>query len=129
MYTQKLDPDTFAGELFFFTDVSSAKVQELEQNAAIILTYAAPDKNRFVVVFGTAQCERNVAKASELWNIHAKGWWPEGPTSQALAVVRVQVSSAEFWDGPSKLSYAITLFSAVAKGERIESYGEHGRVG
>ena len=128
MYTQKVDPDRFAGELFFFTDFSSAKVSELQTNWNILLTYAAPGSDRFVVARGTATCERDVAKATELWNIHAKGWWPEGPTSSELAVLRVQINDAEYWDGPNKLAYALKLLSAVTTGKRMETYGEHGRV-
>jgi general stress protein 26 len=128
MYTQKIDPDKFAGELFFFTDFSSAKVSELRANPSILLTYSAPGSDRFVVARGVAVCERDVAKAKELWNIHAKGWWPEGPTSSELAVLRVQVNDAEYWDGPNKLTYAVKLLSAVASGTRMEDYGEHGRV-
>ena len=128
MYTQKIDPDHFAGELFFFTDTTSAKVGELRANSNILLTYSAPGTDRFVVVRGTASCDRDVAKATELWNIHAKGWWPEGPTAPELAVIRVQLTGGEYWDGPNKLSYALKLLSAVASGKRIETYGEHGRV-
>lgn len=129
MYTQKLIPETFHGELYFFTDAVSAKVNELNSNSNIMLLYGAPSKDTYVVVSGTATCEHNPAKAAELWNIHAKGWWPEGPQSEALDVIRVQVREAEYWDGPSKLAYAAKLFRAVATGERIEPYGDHGRVG
>ena len=51
------------------------------------LTYADAGKNRFAAVWGSARCEHNEAKARDLWNIHAKGWWPDGlytaPTDQA----------------------------------------------
>lgn len=126
MYTQKLDVATFTGELWFFTDATTHKVSELEQNPHTILTYAAPDKNTFVVIHGTATCEHNEAKARELWNIYAKGWWPEGPQSQSLRLIRVQVHHAEYWQGPSNTSYMISLLKAVAKGERVNLNAEHG---
>lgn len=50
----------------------------------------------------------NQEKTRELWNIHAKGWWPEGPQSPSLAIIRVRVASAECWDGPSNTSYKFT---------------------
>lgn len=128
MYTQKIDPDTFTGELYFFTDFSSAKVGELRANSQVLLTYSAASGDRFVVARGVATCERDTAKATELWNIHAKGWWPEGPASPELVVIRVEITDAEYWDGPNKLAYAMKLLSAVASGKRIEGYGEHRRV-
>lgn len=128
MYTQKLDAEAFQGELWFFTDASSEKVADLETNPNVWLTYAAPEKNRYVAVFGSGRCERNPAKAEELWNVHAKGWWPEGPTSASLALIRVQTSSAEYWDGPSNASYMLSLLKAVATGQRVDAVADHGRV-
>lgn len=128
MYTQKLDPETFAGELFFFTDATSVKVDELQANPNVLLTYAAPGSERFVVVTGRASCERDVAKARELWNLHAKGWWPAGPESADLVLIRVHVTSGEYWDGPSRLAYTMKLLSAVATNTRMPTSGEHGKV-
>ena len=128
MYTQKIDPETFAGELYFFSDLASAKIDELAENDSIMLTYSEPDKDRYVVVYGRAAGDRDPKKAGELWNIHAKGWWPGGPQSSNLAVIRVQVTSAEYWDGPNKLTYAAKLLFAVARGERVAMYGDHGKI-
>jgi general stress protein 26 len=128
MYTQRLDPASFRGELWFFTDASSRKVSEIADNSAIMLTYAAPDKNVYAAAFGTATCERNEQEARELWNIHAKGWWPEGPASPSLMLIRVQVQTAEYWEGPSSTSYMLSLLKAVALGQRVAPGGSHGRV-
>ena len=129
MYTQRIDPETFSGQLWFFSEASSSKVAEIETNDNVLLTYASPDKNRYVAVSGTAHCEHNAEKARELWNIHAKGWWPDGPESQDLILIGVQIESAEYWDGPSNMSYMIELLSSVVTGKRIGPVGEHGTVG
>lgn len=128
MYTQAIDDEAFDGTLWFMTDAESAKVDEIQDNAALMITYAAPDKNRFVVVQGTGRVERNPAKAKELWNIHAKGWWPDGPNDAALRLIEVRVESAEFWDGPSNASYFLSLLKAVATGTRVQTKAEHGRL-
>ncbi len=128
MYTQKLDPKAFEGELWFFTGAESAKVMELERNPRVMLSYADNSSNHYVVAWGMARCEHNPAKAAQLWNVHAKGWWPEGPASDDLTLIRVELTSAEYWDGPSSASYMLKLAKAVATGERIKTYGEHGIV-
>lgn len=128
MYTQGLDPATFDGTLWFMTDGETTKVHELAQNAAVLVVYAAPNLNRYVVVNGTARAEQNVEKARELWGLHAKGWWPNGPEDPNLRLIRVQVDEAEFWDGPSSTSYFISLAKALVTGERIETTGQHGTL-
>ena len=128
MYTQKVEPDSFDGSLWFMTDAQSGKIDELAENSQVVVTYSAPDKNRYVVVYGTARAERNPDKARELWNIHAKGWYPDGPTDRSLMLIEVRVDSAEYWDGPSNTSYMFKLLKAVATGDRIKTYGNHGVI-
>jgi general stress protein 26 len=128
MYTQAIDLDTFDGTLWFMTDAESGKVHELAENSAVLITYAAPSSNRFVVVQGRAQAVRDVQKAQELWNIHAKGWWPNGPADANLLLIEVQVETAEYWDGPSNVSYMLNLLTAVAQGKRVTTKADHGTL-
>jgi general stress protein 26 len=126
MYTQGVDPNTFDGTIWFMTSQDAEMVREIEQNPSVLLTYAEYGKNRFISVVGQAHVEHNPAKAAELWNPHAKGWFPAGPDDPNLRLIRVQTESAEYWDGPSKSSYMFSLLKAVVTGERVETTGEHG---
>ncbi|HVJ85086.1 MAG TPA: pyridoxamine 5'-phosphate oxidase family protein [Caulifigura sp.] len=128
MYTTGVDPRTFDGTLWFMSHVDSVKNDELAQNPTVLLTYAAPDKNRYVVVYGTARVEKNPQKAKELWNVHAKGWFPGGPEDPSLTLIRCEVTSAEYWDGPAPTSYLLSLLKAVATGTKPQTTGEHGKV-
>lgn len=128
MYTQELNAEYFDGTLWFMTDAESLKVAELETNPDVLITYAAPNKNRYVAVTGQARSEHNPEKARELWNIHAKGWYPNGPDDPNLALLRVTVNSAEYWDGPSHTSYFLNLLAAVVRGKRVETTGHHGTL-
>lgn len=132
MYTQKLEapdadsPNRFTGELWFMTDASSTKVRELEQDQQVLINYSDEGKNVYVAVYGVASVERNPQKAQELWNVHAKGWWPGGPEDPNLVLIRVRVHSAEYWNGPSNTSYMLNLLKAVVSGDRVKLEGEHG---
>ncbi len=128
MYTQRLDPKTYNGVLWFFADAQSNLVTELGQNGAVMLVYSSPEQNTFASITGRAHCEHDPAKAKELWNIHAKGWWPEGPGSENLTLIRVAIGSGEYWDGPSNTSYMLQLFKAGATGARVNISAEHGVV-
>ncbi|MDZ4756290.1 MAG: pyridoxamine 5'-phosphate oxidase family protein [Phycisphaerae bacterium] len=128
MYTQKLDAAHFDGTLWFMTDAGSKKLDEIARDPSVILVYAAPDKNRYVVVQGVASAERDPDVAQELWNIHAKGWWPGGPDDPRLMLIRVETESAEYWDGPSNTSYMLSLLKAVMSGERVHTESDHGTL-
>lgn len=128
MYTQSVAPATFDGELWFMTGAGSQKVDEIARDSRVVVTYAAPGKNRYVAIHGTASCEQNPTVARELWNVHAKGWWPEGPDSPDLRLIRVHVDRAEYWDGPSNVAYMLDLARAVVTGDRVRPGGEHGTI-
>jgi general stress protein 26 len=132
MYTQKIEDARtgagFDGTLWFMTDAGSAKVTELLADPAVMVIYSAPDKNRFVAVYGAAAPETNPDKARELWNIHTQGWWPGGPDEPGLVLLRVRVERAEYWEGPSNAAYMLRLLRAVAVGERVDVKSEHGTV-
>lgn len=128
MYTLAVDPETFDGELDFFTDADAVKVHELESLPSVLITYADTAANRYVIVHGTARVDRDVARARKLWSIHAQAWWPEGPESPNLAVIRVRVQRAEYWDGPSSARYALSLGKALMTGTRIDPPSDHGSM-
>jgi general stress protein 26 len=48
----------FDGDLWFFTRASAAKVDEIQHNHHVNVSYAAPDSNRYVSVSGMAEIGR-----------------------------------------------------------------------
>lgn len=125
MATQKQE---FDGELWFFTGASSGKVGEIRQDQHVNISYAAPDDNRYVSVSGTARLVRDQAKVKELWNPILKAWFPDGPEDPDIALLRVDVHQAEYWDSPSSTMVQIAGFlKAVATGQRANG-GENEKL-
>jgi general stress protein 26 len=88
----------FDGELWFFTSAKSHKVDELQQNHQIGLSYADPNEQRYVSVSGVAEVKRDRKKAEELWSPTFKTWFPQGLEDPDLALLKVTVSRAAYWD-------------------------------
>lgn len=126
MYTQQAP---FAGGvLWFMTSLRGEKVDELAEAPEVLITYDGSPSNKYVAVRGRAEVVRDVGKARELWNVHAKGWWPGGPDDPDLGLIRVVVESAEYWDGPSKAGYMLSLLKAVVTGSKVDPGTKHGVV-
>jgi general stress protein 26 len=114
MATQETEGDR---DLWFFTAAGSPKVGEIERDQRVNLSYADPDDQRYVSVSGTARLVRDRAKAKELWNPLLKAWFPKGLDDPELALLRVQVEKAEFWDSPSsKMVQLAGFLKAVTTG-------------
>ena len=114
----------FDGTLWFFTEFNSAKVHEVEHDQHVNLSYAKPEDSTYVSVSGKATIVRDRAKMEELWSPIHKAWFPKGLDDPNIALLRVDVDKAEYWDSPSSAVVRLIGFAkAITTGKR---YGEEG---
>jgi general stress protein 26 len=106
--------------LWFFTSATSPKVAEAAGSGwQVNLSYAHPDKQDYVSVSGTASIVRDRAKMQALWTDWAKVWFPRGIDDPDLALLRVQIHRAEYWDAPaSAMKQLYGLTKALVTGEK-----------
>ncbi len=57
---------------------------------------------------GRATVVHDDAKIDELWNTFAEAWFPEGKDDPHLALIRVDVEQAQYWEDrkPKLLQFA-----------------------
>jgi general stress protein 26 len=125
MWTQG---DTFDGSLWFFSADDAPKADELARNPQVGLSYAAPDKDLYVSVSGRAKVVRDREKIDELWNTFAEAWFPDGTDDPHLALIRVDVDHAQYWEDkkPKVLQLAEILISVVR--DVPPKSGDQGRI-
>jgi general stress protein 26 len=120
--------DEHDGALWFFTRAQSGKVDEIESDPEVLLVYADPRANAYVSVGGTASVVKDDAQAAALWTEAMRVWFPRGPTSPDLALIRVEPRAAEYWDSAANaMVVAYGYVVATLTGETPD-VGEHGRV-
>ena len=88
----------FDGDLWFIARSTSGLADEIGQNPHVNVAYANPKGDRYVSVSGTASLVRDGAKLKELWSGKHKAWFPEGKKDPDLALLKVDVQGAEYWD-------------------------------
>jgi general stress protein 26 len=118
MSTQQAEED---GDLWFFTSAQTGKVDEVAADSRVNVSYAAKQKARYVSVSGTAEVFRDRAKMKELWNPILKAWFPKGLDDPDLALLKVTVEQAEYWeDSSSSMVRFFKLVRAAATGTSYE---------
>ena len=90
--------EDFDGEIWFFTRFHSPKSDEIQENQKVNVAYVSPKNDRYVSISGTASLVRDPEKVKELWRGELKAWFPEGKKDPELALLKVTVSKAEYWD-------------------------------
>ena len=108
MATQQVE---FDGDLYFFTHAGSGKVEEVEQDHDVGVSFADPKEQVYVSVSGKARLVRDKAKMRELWNPALKAWFPKELEDPDIALLKVHAEKAEYWDSPS--SAVVHLFGVI----------------
>lgn len=125
MYTQQVE---FDGELWFFTADDSSKVEEISREHQVNLSYAEPKNSRYVSVSGVAELVKDRSKIEELWSPMLKAWFNDGLDDPHLALLRVRVAGAEYWDDTSnKVSQLFGMVKAAVTNDTYTGT-EHGVV-
>jgi general stress protein 26 len=124
---QTLQVDTDR-RLWFFTDWSTPKVDELRHDIRVSLGYADPAAHRYVAVSGSARLFRDSQKATELWSIEQRAYYPNGPADERLALLRVDIERAEYWIAPGRLSYLVAAAKAAVTGTPAGVIGENRKI-
>lgn len=109
----------FDGELWFFTDQSSAKVGDVMSNAQVNVAYANPGHRRYLSISGTVTIVDDRKKMELLWDECFRQWLPHGPEDPELSILKVDVEYAEYWDAPSGVMRQVGgLMKGVFTGRR-----------
>jgi general stress protein 26 len=126
MTSQQVDD---AGQIWFFTSDKTDFVRHLSEHPEVNVSFSAPDDSLYVSIAGHAEMVRDRAKTDELWNPMVAAWFDGGRDDPHLALIRVQMASAEYWDThSSKMTQLYALAKAALTGKAPRDPGEHKKI-
>lgn len=118
----------FDGDLWFFTYGSSHKVDEVNRTSKVNASFADVDNQLYASLTGQAEVVRDRAKIEEHWKPQLKAWFPEGVETPDIALLKVTVERAEYWDSSqSWVAHAVGLVSSLLTGEPAQ-LGENEKI-
>jgi len=118
---QNLDEDC----LWFFMPKNGDTVADLAAEAQVNVSYANPGDDSYVSVSGSASVVNDPAKAQTLWSKMADAWFPGGSQDPNLALVKVKISHAHYWDvKESKIVQLYTMAKAAVTGKPPTGLGD-----
>ncbi|HEX3282452.1 MAG TPA: pyridoxamine 5'-phosphate oxidase family protein [Pyrinomonadaceae bacterium] len=121
----EIDPN---GDLWFFTGVSSHKVSEVGHSPKVNVSFADPKNQHYISITGVAELVRDRQKIEELWKPEFKMWFPEGKDDPEIALLRISLEKAEYWDSPSStVGYALSFVSSLVTGKQPD-FGENKKL-
>ncbi len=125
MATSEIDE---AGNIWFFTNEYSPKVDEVQNNQNITLCYSDHSDSTYVSIKGTGWLVIDRSKMEELFNPMVKAFFPKGLDDPRLALLKVVPKTAEYWDSPSSsMVRFMGILGSALTGEKYDR-GEHGKI-
>jgi len=114
------------GNLWFFTSDEAPFTQDLAQHPDVNVSFSSPEDNLYLSVTGQAYLLKDRAKARELWTPAAKAWFPGGLDDPHLAMIRVRIQTAEYWDArTNKMTQLMARARAALTGRYPTDIGRH----
>jgi general stress protein 26 len=103
-------------------------VNEVSTSPKVNVSFADPENQKYVSTTGTAELVRDRQKIAELWKPEFKMWFPEGKDDPEIALLKVNLEKAEYWDSSSStIGYALSFVSSLVTGKQPD-LGENKKV-
>lgn len=114
-----------SGAIWFFTDVRSAKLDHL---LVANLTFTDTDSSTYVSLSGHGETVDDRGRIERLWTVFAKPWFPDGPDSPNLTLLKFVPHTADHWNAPdSKMVRSFRVIASLVAGKPV-GMGEHGSI-
>lgn len=120
--------DGFNGTLWVFTSKASHKASEIRAHPWVNLAMASPRDNAFVSLSGQARVRRDSRRIAALWTPAQRIWFPGGPDDPDLTLLRLDVETAEYWDGPTSWAGKALRFAVAAATRNPDATGSNRTV-
>jgi general stress protein 26 len=118
----------FDGDLWFFTNAHTPKVDEVQSHPQVSVAFAEPRTRCYLSISGTGSLVRDRKKMEVLWHSDFEEWIPQGLDDPELTLLRVDVEQAEYWDERTSTMVHIGDFlRSVVTGQR-PSHAGHEKI-
>jgi prepilin-type processing-associated H-X9-DG protein len=120
---------TFEGTLWFFTREHAHKVDEVNHDPRVNVSYADGNAQNYVSLSGKATLVTDPATLKQHFSEALRAWFPKGLNDPEIALLKVDVEQAEYWDAPnSTMIHAYGYLKARLTGESPQRPGDHAKV-
>ena len=124
--TRQFDDD---GVLWFFVSSEGTLARDVEQNPRVNVNYSDPARGIYVAISGYARLVYDPERIFALWDDRLETWFGQGPLDPSLALLRIDVDRAEYWDEHSRGVIRMLALASAALGREPRSWqAEHRRL-
>lgn len=117
MTTQEKEYD---GDLWFIGGKDSEGVADMKAHPQINVSFANPEKQKYLSITGTAELVEDQAKLDEMWSDFYVAYFDGGKQDPNIQLIKVSAHGAEFWEGDGKIRTLFQLAKGLIKGQQAD---------
>ena len=117
------------GSIYFFVYGHSPKCNEITQNHHVNLSFAEPKEQQYVSLSGMGWVVQDETKMKELWDSSFRAWFPKGLDEPDIALLKITIDKAEYWDYPTGAVVRIIDFAKGLATGKPSFSGSHEKIG
>lgn len=110
------------GAIWFFTDLRSEKIEHLR---VVNVAFSDEGNATYVSISGRGEIHAERAHIEKLWTPFVRPWFPDGPDSTNLALLKFVPETAEYWDAPNSKMVRMFAMAASIIASKPIGLGEH----
>lgn len=114
------------GDLWFFTGLGTSQVAHVRTDPRVNVSFGK--NTEWVSVAGTAEVVTDREKIRRMWNQAVEAWFPDGPETPEVCLLRVDSDSAEYWSSPGGTAATVIQWVKSKVTNSRMSVGESGTV-
>ncbi|WP_010162981.1 pyridoxamine 5'-phosphate oxidase family protein [Sphingomonas sp. PAMC 26617] len=116
----QLDKD-LVDTLFFFT----GKDNRLADGGKVMAQFVSKGHDYFACMAGTIRQDNDKGMIDKLWSKQVEAWFPQGKEDPNLALLRMDIDSAELWETDISLTGRVKmLFGGTITAEESSSHAK-----
>ncbi|MFS0718308.1 pyridoxamine 5'-phosphate oxidase family protein [Arthrobacter sp. 1P04PC] len=114
------------GDMWFFTSQDTSQVAHVKANPAVNVSFGKGTE--WVSVAGTTEVVTDRQEIRDRWNQAVEAWFPDGPETPGVVLLRVDSDSAEYWTSPGGTAATVLQWVKSKVTNSRMSVGESGTV-
>ena len=114
------------GDMWFFTSSETSQVAHVRADPRVNVSFGK--NTEWVSVAGTAEVVTDRQKIHGMWNQVVEAWFPDGPDTPEVVLLRVDSDSAEYWTSPGGRAATVLQWIKSKVTHSRMSVGESGTV-
>lgn len=117
--------DGMERSLYFFTKKNKGKVEEVQNDGHVCVTFAEPKNDTYVSLSGIAYEDRDQEKIEQFWNPFVAAYFPKGQDDPETTLLRIDLYQAEYWDADESSMVQLFKFAKANLTDTIPNMGDH----